>query len=237
MADIILHHYPLSPYAEKVRTALGIKNAAWRGVIIPVIMPKPDLMPLTGGYRKTPVMQIGADVYCDTQLILRALERRIPEPTLYPGGSGGLADGIAWWAERSLFNVAVGVAFAKTGGQLPPGFAEDRAKFSGREVNLERIRAAEPRLLADYRAQLQWLEETLAKRPFLLGERPRRPIARSITWSGSCAVPGRNCSRPFPRSRPGPTASKPSVTARRRRPMPRKRWPSPRRRRPPRLRR
>ncbi len=172
MADIILHHYPLSPYAEKVRTALGIKNAAWRGVIIPVIMPKPDLMPLTGGYRKTPVMQIGADVYCDTQLILRALERRIPEPTLYPGGSGGLADGIAWWAERSLFNVAVGVAFAKTGGQLPPGFAEDRAKFSGREVNLERIRAAEPRLLADYRAQLQWLEETLAKRPFLLGERP-----------------------------------------------------------------
>lgn len=173
MADIILHHYPLSPYAEKVRTALGIKHASWRSVIIPVIMPKPDLMPLTGGYRKTPVMQIGADVYCDTQLILRELERRIPEPSLYPGGNRGLADGIAWWAERSLFNIAVGVAFAKTGDQLPPGFAEDRAKFSGREVNVERIRAAEPRLLADYFAQLRWLEENLSGgRAFLLADRP-----------------------------------------------------------------
>jgi glutathione S-transferase len=172
MADIILHHYPLSPYAEKARTALGIKRASWRSVIIPVIMPKPDLMPLTGGYRKTPVMQIGADVYCDTQLILRELERRIPEPSLYLGGNRGLADGIAWWAERSLFNLAVGVAFAKMGDALPPGFAEDRAKFSGREVNVARLRAAEPRLLADYRAQLQWLEETLGGRSFLLGDRP-----------------------------------------------------------------
>ena len=41
-------------------------------------MPKPDLMPLTGGYRKTPVLQIGADIYCDTQLIMLELERRAP---------------------------------------------------------------------------------------------------------------------------------------------------------------
>ncbi|MGH6982273.1 MAG: glutathione S-transferase family protein, partial [Stellaceae bacterium] len=173
MADIILHHYPLSPYAEKARTALGIKKAAWRSVIIPVIMPKPDLMRLTGGYRKTPVLQIGADIYCDTQLILRELERRIPSPSLYPAGTRGLADGIAWWAERNLFGVSVGLSFAKTGDQLPPGFAEDRAKFSGRELNLDRIRAAEPRLRADYFAQLQWLEETLAGgRAFLLADQP-----------------------------------------------------------------
>ena len=31
-------------------------------------MPRPDLMPMTGGYRRTPVMQIGADIYCDTQM-------------------------------------------------------------------------------------------------------------------------------------------------------------------------
>lgn len=173
MADIILHHYPLSPYAEKARTALGIKRAAWRSVIIPVIMPKPDLMPLTGGYRKTPVMQIGADIYCDTQLIVRELERRIPSPSFYPAGTRGLADGIGWWAERSLFNVAVGVTFAKTGDQLPQAFRDDRAKFSGRTFDPERTRAAEPRLLADYRAQLQWLEENLSGgRAFLLADQP-----------------------------------------------------------------
>jgi glutathione S-transferase len=173
MADIVLHHYPLSPYAEKVRVALGVKKLAWRSVIIPVIMPKPDLMPLTGGYRKTPVLQIGADIYCDTQLILRELERRFPEPTLYPGASRGLADGLSWWAERSLFNVAVGVVFAKSGDQMPQAFRDDRAKFSGRDFNPERTRAAEPMLLASYRAQLQWLEQSLSGgRPFLLADRP-----------------------------------------------------------------
>jgi glutathione S-transferase len=78
MADIILHHYATSPFSEKVRIAFGLKNLAWRSVEIPNVMPKPDLMPLTGGYRKTPVMQVGADVYCDTQIILRELQRRFP---------------------------------------------------------------------------------------------------------------------------------------------------------------
>src|SRR5215467_9937398 len=79
MTDIILHHYEISPYSEKVRIGLGLKGLAWGSVEIPVIMPKPDLTALTGGYRKTPVLQIGADIYCDTQLIMREIERRHPE--------------------------------------------------------------------------------------------------------------------------------------------------------------
>lgn len=71
MTDIILHHYETSPYAEKVRIGLGLKGLAWASVEIPVIMPKPNLTALTGGYRKTPVLQIGADIYCDSQLIMR----------------------------------------------------------------------------------------------------------------------------------------------------------------------
>ena len=61
MSDMILHHYAASPFSEKVRVAFGIKGLVWKSVIIPRILPKPDLMPLTGGYRKTPVLQIGAD--------------------------------------------------------------------------------------------------------------------------------------------------------------------------------
>ena len=85
MTDMILHHYETSPYAEKVRLGLGLKGLAWASVEIPVIMPKPDLTALTGGYRKTPVLQIGADLYCDSQLIMRELERRHPSPRpLFP---------------------------------------------------------------------------------------------------------------------------------------------------------
>ena len=82
MTDIIiLHHYDISPYSEKVRLGLGLKGLAWASVEIPVIMPKPDLTALTGGYRKAPVLQIGADIYCDSQLIMRELERRHPSPS------------------------------------------------------------------------------------------------------------------------------------------------------------
>jgi len=56
MSELILHHYPNSPFAEKIRLILGHKKLPWKSVFIPMIMPKPDLTALTGGYRKTPVL-------------------------------------------------------------------------------------------------------------------------------------------------------------------------------------
>lgn len=173
MSDIILHHYATSPFAEKVRVALGIKGLAWRSVDIPVIMPKPDLTPLTGGYRKTPVMQIGADIYCDTQCILREIERRHPEASLYRGTDAGTANALAFWNDRMLFSLAVGLAFTKPREDLPPGFMEDRAKMSGRELSVERLRAVAPFTIDQLRAQLHWYETMLSDgREFLLGKYP-----------------------------------------------------------------
>ena len=71
MNDLILHHYTTSPFSEKIRLILGFKQLAWKSVLIPSIMPKPDVVALTGGYRKTPFLQVGADIYCDTALIAR----------------------------------------------------------------------------------------------------------------------------------------------------------------------
>lgn len=173
MTDIILHHYPTSPFAEKVRIAFGIKGLAWRSVIIPMIMPKPDLMPLTGGYRKTPVLQIGADIYCDTQCILREVERRWPEPSLYRGTNAGMAEALAFWSDRAIFQPTVGVTFANRSDILPPGFIEDRAKMAGRELSIERMRAGAPFMLDALRAQLEWYESMLSdERTYLLGEHP-----------------------------------------------------------------
>jgi len=42
MADarsLILHHYEASPFSEKIRLALALKNLKWSSVDIPVIMP------------------------------------------------------------------------------------------------------------------------------------------------------------------------------------------------------
>src|SRR6476660_5125942 len=130
---IILHHFDHSPFSEKIRLIFGLKKIAWTSVRISRIMPRPDLMPMTGGYRRTPVMQIGADIYCDTQCILRELERRCPEPSLYRGTDAGTANALTYWLDRSIFSPAVGIVFGGRAMELPPGFIEDRAKMTGRE--------------------------------------------------------------------------------------------------------
>ena len=169
---IILHHYDISPYSEKVRLGLGLKGLAWASVEIPVIMPKPDLTALTGGYRKTPVLQIGADIYCDSQLIMRELERRHPSPSFYPAGRGA-ADALAWWAEKTMFSPAAGIFFAKRPDALPEGFLEDRARFSGRNIDPAAMMAAVPYLLDQLRAHFHWLDQMMADgRSFLQGAAP-----------------------------------------------------------------
>ena len=109
MPDIILHHYDVSPFSEKVRLLLGLKQLAWKSVIQPVIMPKPDLIPLTGGYRRIPVMQIGADVFCDSQVILAEIERRAPEPRALLGPSFA----VNLWADRLFFQTTIPVLFGQ----------------------------------------------------------------------------------------------------------------------------
>ena len=42
---LILHHYAMSPFSEKVRVILGLKSAPWRGCDQPVVMPKEQVIP------------------------------------------------------------------------------------------------------------------------------------------------------------------------------------------------
>jgi glutathione S-transferase len=116
MSDLILHHYPNSPFAEKIRLAFGLKNLAWRSCDVSPIMPKPELQALTGGYRRVPVLQMGADVYCDTLLICEVLESINPAPSLYPHGLTGLARTLAQWADGTLFPTAMAYNFSSAGG-------------------------------------------------------------------------------------------------------------------------
>ena len=170
--QIILHHYASSPFSEKVRVALGIKQLAWRAVEQPVIMPKPDLVPLTGGYRKIPVMQIGADIYCDTQIILRELERRYPTPSIFPV-KNGLAYAIGFWSDRLFFMPSVGIVFGEIGHMVPEEFKKDREKLSGTAFSTEAMAAAAPFARDQWRAHADYVAETLEDgRDFMGGAKP-----------------------------------------------------------------
>src|SRR6201994_303383 len=135
--EIILHHYDTSPFSEKVRVMLGIKGLSWRSVIQPTIMPKPELIPLTGGYRRIPVLQIGADVYCDSQVILAELEAR---PAVVKGADWA----VNLWADRLFFQVTVAVVFGEIGDHVPAAFIADREKLSGRPFDIAAMKAAAP---------------------------------------------------------------------------------------------
>lgn len=167
MSELILHHYPTSPFAEKARLLLGFKDLAWRSVQIPPVMPKPDLTALTGGYRKTPVLQIGADIYCDTALIARRLEAHQPQPALLPSSLAFAIAAFAQWADSVVFQHAVSlvfqpesiaVRFAKAPPEFVQAFVADRAKlFAGGQASrlpAEQAKHQWPGIMARLQAQL-----------------------------------------------------------------------------------
>ena len=176
MTTLILHHYPTSPFSEKIRRVLAYKQLSWKSVIVPSILPKPDVQALTGGYRKTPFLQIGADIYCDSALVCDVLEQVQPAPSLYPPHLKGAAQVFAQWADNSLFWAAVGYTLQPRGAatmfaNLPEGaaaaFSEDRRQMS---VGMPRLRVPDATLA--YREYLGRLASMLQSHPFLLGDQP-----------------------------------------------------------------
>src|SRR5262245_10883913 len=166
---LLLHHYDTSPFSEKIRKVLAHKRLAWGAVEQPSIMPKPDLIPLTGGYRRIPVLQIGADVYCDTQCIVRVLERVAPDPRIYRDGTVGAAHAWNLWADRLLFLAVVAFVFADSGSPRPPASTENRSKMRpGRDFRY--IPKQPPHAREQARALVATLEAQLADgRQWLLG--------------------------------------------------------------------
>lgn len=169
--SLILHHYDASPFSQKALMMLGIKGLAWHSALMPMMPPKDELVALTGGYRGTPVLQVGADVYVDSQLIARELDRLQPEPPLVAVANGAMERMLVRWADvffRSGLGIVLGVALP----HWPEAFRKDRellfpdVDFNAAAANLVNSRA-------QYRANAALLEEQLADgRPFLMGGRP-----------------------------------------------------------------
>lgn len=177
MTEPVLHHYPVSPFAEKARLMLGFKRLAWKSVLIPLIMPKPDVVALTGGYRRTPILQVGADVYCDTALIARVLEELAPAPSFFPKGDTYAVQAAAQFADSTLFLNTVPVAFQPGMGMMKiffkdaapeylAAFGKDRSAYRGatRRGPAHECKANLANLLRRIEAQLA--------APFLFGADP-----------------------------------------------------------------
>lgn len=173
MTDIILHHYDLSPFSEKIRLALGLKDLGWSSVKVEAVPPRPLLDALTGGYRRLPVMQVGADIYCDTEVIFRALERIAPEPTLYPDGEG-LAKALSLWWDRTTWRPAVGILVGHIGEHLPEAFLKDRKEnYLGYDISKPAMEPMQPIFVQQLASVSEWLTSMLGTRDaYLTGNAP-----------------------------------------------------------------
>ncbi len=167
--DLILHHYEMSPFSEKVRKVFAFKSLTWFAVEQPNMAPKPNLTPLTGGYRRIPVLQIGADIFCDTKLIVAEIERRFANPSLYPKGHSGVVDIVADWADHRLFSMSAGPTVVELIDALPEGFMEDRAAMTD-GFSPDAMAQALPILRQQLLHSCQRLERQLVQTPYLLGE-------------------------------------------------------------------
>lgn len=103
----MLHHYPESPYAEKIRAMLGYTGLGWGSVDVPPQPPRPSLDPLLGGYRRIPVAQEGADLFCDTKTIASEIAARTGRAELAHENASAEATAFIDYAEGDIFAAAI----------------------------------------------------------------------------------------------------------------------------------
>ena len=169
MPELILHQYAESPWATKVRYAMGFKGMSYRTVRPPMVTPKPDHFELTGGFRRVPVLQIGANIYCDSHRIMTKLDEMQPSPPLTLPGHEAEEIALTRWNGIN-FDHLMAIAFASA--KLTPEFIEERVRTMfkpGTDLSMG------AKIVGTRRLQLELnvsrLDQHLADgRPYLLGK-------------------------------------------------------------------
>ena len=135
------------------------------------MMPRPLLRTTFNiTYRKIPILAIGKELYCDTSIILEALEHFFPirdakdGSSLYPSAKDGrdyrsLARGFAsYWTDRPLFRVTTGLIPSSV---WRTRFGTDRAALIGHNLDADKLEKKVSLNLSNLDLQLSLLEPQL----------------------------------------------------------------------------
>ena len=85
---------------------MGLNSQAWSSVVVPAQPPRRSLDDLVGGYRRIPVLQIGAQFYCDSQLAVEALSSEHSGACVLDADDEALRR----WAEEEIFFAVIAAA-------------------------------------------------------------------------------------------------------------------------------
>ena len=164
---LILHQYDISPFSQKAQKMMGLKGLSWQSVEMPMIAPKPHVEALTGGYRGTPVLQIGRDVFIDNWMIARALDEFDSSgPTI--NAQGELREAALYaWGER-LFTPLLHAALAAYQSEWDTDFLADRKRVFP-DVDFDTLDVSDPDRRSQVRAYLGTVEAQLGLGKDFLG--------------------------------------------------------------------
>ncbi|EKM80318.1 hypothetical protein AGABI1DRAFT_113516 [Agaricus bisporus var. burnettii JB137-S8] len=166
---VILYRYDASPYSHRVDNTLLLKGIPHFQVDVSPTLPRPEITDVLGiTYRRIPILAIGNDIYCDTSLIVSALERLFPTsagyPTLYPrrkdGGNPdtGLVKAFSKYYVDELFGIGASLL---PWTKFPAAFVEDRKSFMSAPLDVKVMEANRPRNMSKFAAHLVLVEEQL----------------------------------------------------------------------------
>ena len=165
--NLILHQYDISPFSQKAQKMMGLKGLSWQSVEMPMIAPKPDVEALTGGYRGTPVLQIGRDVFIDNWMIARALDEfDATGPAV--NAQGGLREAALYaWGER-FFTPLLHAALAAYQSEWDADFLADRKQVFP-DVNFDTLESGDSDRRSQVLAYLGTVEAQLSMGQDFLG--------------------------------------------------------------------
>ncbi len=178
MPDLILHHYPMSPFSEKMRAMLGYAGISWQSVITREMPPRPLVEALAGGYRKIPVAQIGADVFCDSKSIAREIATLSGKPELALENCTPEAQAWATHVDLKIFFACLMVGgTGKLGRKVLRSMSlRDIGRFFWDRLQIGRtasVRSPGPKASKSIvQAHLADMESRLQNRSFLFGDSP-----------------------------------------------------------------
>lgn len=175
---MILHHYALSPFSEKIRAMLGYCELSWQSAISPAMPPRPIVDPLAGGYRKIPVGQIGADIFCDTRIISSEIAELSNKPQLAMENCSSEIVEFVQHVDGQLFMAVVANSTPRKAILLmltnftpwsAYRFVKDRAEMGSRS-KLKPIRKKDAKALI--KSHLVGMESRLKLSEFIFGDEP-----------------------------------------------------------------
>lgn len=207
MQELVLYHYAMSPFSEKTRAMLGYADLDWQSVTVREMPPRPTLDAIAGGYRKIPVAQNGADIFCDSRSIAVEIARLSGRNELILEQQSAEVQAFVREADLSLFLACV---IAASDGRMLKKliketsllnafrFLKDRINM-GRKARVKAVRGPGAKaLVLDHMANM----ESMLEQDFLFGDSPC--IADFSAYNGLwfvCDLAGKPWLTDYPRVR------------------------------------